>query len=1059
MLTAGMRGLLLAGFIACASLWAQLTVSTLRGTATDQTGAVVVGAQIRAVNQGTNFSREVTTNENGDFELLDLPRGEYRLTATRAGFKTFVADNVVLESSQVRRIDVAFEVGAASTEVTVRADAAVIATESGKISTTFNKERFEEMPLIGDGRTPTAVLVSLPMIQNSGGVYSVQFAGQPQSQIQTGEDGHTNDGQGNQANNYHDIQEVVAVAVNNTAEFARVGYFDMTSKSGTNKLHLELDFWHQNSSLGARDFFATVKPVAKAHTFIANASGPIRRDKTFFYVAYTAQRWPGGIFYTRNVPTNQMRGGDFSELLGGSRPVIVKDPLNNVPFPNNVIPADRFNPVSAKVQSGYMPPPNQGGPHDQARNFGYLFPYPGDVRWWDYITERIDHKISDQNTIHGRVSMIWGRYIRYIDYPALIRTRTRPNLHMTVEDTHVFSPSLVNTVRFGLYKETLKDGDTVDGFSPVKGDQVIKALGIQGVNPQGLSAMGFPIMQISGFSNIAIQAGGITNDDRDWGVADTLTLAKGRHVLKIGGEYKPQSSYSNLVPDGSYGNFTFNGTYTGFGYADFLLGIPFQSSRLNPLVGRTRVDSELGIFVQDAFKVSSRLTLDLGLRWDHFGPGNYSDNLIYNWDPATGNVIVPQDAVSKISPLYPTNTIKVVTGQAKESPSLRNFAPRLGAAWRPWGEKTVFRGSYGIFTETLGRFARVLANGPYQLSESFFNAIQNGQPLFAFPNPFPAGAGQIASQSITGYPTETRNGKIHQFNISIERQIKDIGIRLSYVGARDRGLNYNVNINKPMASLIPFNQSRRPYSQFVGATIGRNNGALNYNALSIEGRRKMGQLTLDAHWTWSSDYLNYQSIEDPFAPLQWSHDQYTSKFRGVINAAWSMPFGHGKRFLTNAPRAVDFALGGWQANWIGIMESGQFFTPSFSGSDPSNTNTTGGRPDRIRDGNLPPEQRTLEHWFDAAAFVVPRPGTYGNTAQYALEGPGLHVHSLTVSKNFKARERVNVTFMAAIQNLFNHPTFATPAANISSPGTVGVISSTRSYLGARTIELRLRLMF
>jgi len=406
-----------------------------------------------------------------------------------------------------------------------------------------------------------------------------------------------------------------------------------------------------------------------------------------------------------------------------------------------------------------------------------------------------------------------------------------------------------------------------------------------------------------------------------------------------------------------------------------------------------------------------------------------------------------------------------VAGQAQESPSLRNFAPRLGAAWRPHGEKTVFRGSYGIFTETLGRFARVLQNGPFQLSESFFNAIQNGQPLFAFPNPFPPGAGQIASQSITGYPNGTTNGKIHQFNFSVEQQFKDIGVRISYIGARDRGMNYTVNINKPVASLIPFTQSRRPYPQFVGGSIGRTDGALNYNALSIEGKRRMGDLTFDAHWTWTSDYLNYQpsstnaGIEDPYAPLQWSRDQYTSKFRGVVSAAWSMPFGHGKKYLTNAPRPVEFALGGWQTYWVMIAETGPYFTPSFSGSDPSNTNTSGGRPDRIRDGNLPTEQRTLEHWFDASAFAVPAAGHYGNAAQYALEGPGLYVHNLNVSKTFKARERINVTFMTAVQNLLNHPTFATPSANISSPGTVGVINSTKGYLGARTIELRLRVQF
>jgi hypothetical protein len=191
--------------------------------------------------------------------------------------------------------------------------------------------------------------------------------------------------------------------------------------------------------------------------------------------------------------------------------------------------------------------------------------------------------------------------------------------------------------------------------------------------------------------------------------------------------------------------------------------------------------------------------------------------------------------------------------------------------------------------------------------------------------------------------------------------------------------------------------------------------------------------------------------------LRWSHDQYSSKFRGVITFAWALPIGHGKKFLTNAARPVDFVLGGWQANWVSVMETGQFFTASFSGSDPSNTNTSGGLPDRISNGNLPADQRTLEHWFDAAAFAVPRLGNYGNAAPYSLVGPGLNVHSLTISKSFKTKERLRTTFMAAIQNLFNHPTFAPPAANISSPGTVGVINSTKGYLGARTIELRLRL--
>jgi hypothetical protein len=159
-----------------------------------------------------------------------------------------------------------------------------------------------------------------------------------------------------------------------------------------------------------------------------------------------------------------------------------------------------------------------------------------------------------------------------------------------------------------------------------------------------------------------------------------------------------------------------------------------------------------------------------------------------------------------------------------------------------------------------------LSNGPFQLSESFTNAIQNGRPLFQFPTPFPAGAGSSPRRALPATRPIPRNGRIHQFNFSVERQIKDIGLRLSYVGARDRGMNYNVNINKPVASLIPFAQSRRPYPQFVGATIGKNDGALNYNAFTVEGRRRMGQSNFDAHWTWTSNYLNYQNIEDPYAP-------------------------------------------------------------------------------------------------------------------------------------------------------------------------------------------------
>ena len=1038
---------------------AQTTVSTIRGSVTDPSGAAVAGAQIEITDLGTNIRRSVPSNQNGEFEIPDLARGTYRLSAVSPGFKTFVADNIILESSQIRRIDVVFELGAVGSEVLVRADAAVITTDTAKIAGSFTNKRFDDAPWIGDGRNPQLVMTTLPLVQSSGGIYNIQLAGLPSSQVQTGIDGVPGDGSSLQASNVHVMQEVQIVTGNNSAEFSRAAYISLTTKSGSNDLHGRASYWHQNSALSARGFFDARKSKNLFHTMDAEVSGRIRKDKTFFFTSWSGQRWPSSTFYLRDVPTDKMRQGDFSQLLTIPRPVTIKDPLNGNPFPGNLIPANRLNATSLKVQAQYLPAPNLNGPDALANNYGFLFPHPSDLFRWDSYHERIDHRFSDKNTISGHYLTSKPLYVLAGPYPAFTWTRVRDSRTLAVQDTHIFSPSLVNTFRWGLYQPNVIDGGDVSGITPIKGNQVVKDLGIQGVNPKGLSEMGFPRMDITGYMSLRQQPGGLLQNDKSWDYAESLTWAKGRHVFKFGGEFRPQSQLSGTVPESTYGYFMFNGNFTGYGAADFVLGLPFSSQRLDPLVNRTLLDSELGIYVQDTFKVNPRLSLDLGIRWDRFGAANYDDGLIYNWDPATGNVIVPPNAVKSISPLYPAGTIKIATGNAHQNPSLHNFAPRIGFAYRPFGETFVIRGGYGVYTETLGRFARAQGGGPYQISETFFNSIQNGQPLFSFPDPFPAGAGSIPSQSVSGFPPDTHNGRIHQFNFTLERQVKDIGLRLSYVGSRARGLNYNIQINKPEPSQIPFTQSRRPYPQFVGATYARTNGAANYNALTFEAQRKVGQVTFDGHWTWASNYNTLLNFENPYAPLFWNRDPYTSRHRIVLNAIWSLPFGRGKHFLSGAPGVINQLLGGWQLYWIAYMETGQFFSPSFSGADPSNTNTLGGLPDRIGNGNLPPGQRTITHWFDTSAFVRPPQGRFGNSGVNILEGPGLHEHSLTLGKTFSLTERFRFTFMAAAQNVLNHPNFDLPAANISAPGSAGVVSAIRGFAPSRQIMLRGRLDF
>ncbi len=1042
-------------------LIAQLALSTIRGTAVDPSGALVANAEITVTNTQTNATRVAKTNENGDFEFPDLQRGTYELTAKASGFKAFVAQNVILDANQVRRINVAFEIGAVDAQIMVRADAAVIETDTAKLGGSVNTSRHFDNPWVGAEATldPSLFITVLPLVSQTSGVWSSQWAGQSSSQVQEGQDGHTNDNAVNQINDILDTQEITVVTVNNSAEFSRVGYMNMITKSGTNEWHGRAAYFHQNSAFNAREFFESEKAKTLIHTTSVSLAGPIKRDKAFFYASANILKVPSKQFYLRDVPTDRMRQGDFSQLLALPTPVIVKDPLTGDPFPGNVIPSNRISSVSARVNESYLPAPNRLGPDALASNFAFTFPFPTDYALRKDFTQRVDYHLSSSNRLMGRVIENWGLYVLPTNFPQFAWTRVRFNVHTVIEDTHVFSPSLVNTARVGFYKEKITDGDELYGVTPFKGDQAVQELGLQGVNRLGLSAQGFPRIDIAGYPTLRTQPGGEVQNDHNWGFADTMTWNTGRHVVRFGGEYKPQNRFRGNVPEGNYGSFNFNGSLSGYGYADFLLGLPFSSSRLDPLTNRKLTDSELGLFITDSWKVSNRLTLDIGLRWDRFGSATYDDGLVYNWDPGTGNVIISQNAMDKISPLYP-KTITLAPGDPRPNPGNANFVPRIGAAYR-LSDKTVLRGGYGIFNETIGRYARAVTGGPFEITETYNNQIVNGQPLLQFPNPFPsslAGA-NIPSQSVTGFPSDTDNGKIHQFNLTVERQIGEVGLKLAYIGSRNRGMNYNISINKPEASLIPFTPARRPWPQFVGTTYARSDGKANYNAMLAEVQRKVGMLTLNAHWTWSSNYNTTTVLHDPYAEPVWSRDPYTARHRVVVNTVWELPVGKGRRYLAGAPAVADHILGGWQLYWIAYFETGQFFSPSFSGRDPSNTNTVGGLPDRICDGNLPAGERSIDRWFDASCFAVPPTGRFGNSGAYVLEGPGLHMHNISLAKTFDLTERFKFTLTGAASNAFNHANFAVPASNISAPGSVGVISDVRDGGRSRRIELRGRIDF
>jgi hypothetical protein len=1039
-------------------LFAQVTLSTLRGTVADQSGSFIPGAALSLVDTATNvLARNLISAEDGSFEVPDLKSGTYRLTVTHPGFKTFVADDVRLDAGQIRRIQVKLDLGDVAEEVTVAAGAAVITTETATIADAIPSVKIKDSPLNNSYPKPWTFMILLPGVQEQGG--NAQVAGQPNTQVSHGFDGVENDRQGNQMNNVYFFEELTVGSVNASADQSRVANYQLTSKRGTDQFHGSLLYRHFNSGLEARLFFDPQRTPFLQHEWQVEAAGPVIRNKTFFYASWFAQRLPLGSYNIANVPSAQMRLGDFSQIAAP-----IRDPLNGQPFPDRRIPAQRINPVSQRIRDMFVPEPNLGAAGALTNNLGFAHDYPDDLYRGDWPFIRIDHNLTSKNTLYGRFTQRKTPYVLSGNLPGFEWTRTRDHRQTVISDTHIFSPALVNTFRFGWASDKIVDGEEVDGRTPRKADEVVAAIGLQGVNRQNLSTMGFPTINITGFTALDVTNGGVAADDHTITFDESLTWVKGRHIWKFGGVLRKFSIFNSKIPNSNYGNFTFNGIMTGHPYADFLLGIPQNSTRLDPFTGRTQRAYEFGLFVMDTFKVSRKLSLDYGVRWEYFGSPTYDDGLQFNWDPSTGNVVVAPGTLGNVSPLYP-QSIKVVEGQVVPDPDKRNLLPRLGFAYR-MRDNFVIRGGYGIFTYRIDYFDRVSGGGPFQIAETYINSIVDGQPVFTFPNPFPTtlANASVPSQSVRGYPLQTRDGTIHQFNVSLERQFRDIGVRLSYVGSRSRGLNYNLSTNKPQPSLIRFTAARRPYPQFVGTTEVREDGESKYDSLQFQVQRKVGAFTFNGHWTWANNMHNWLRLENPYdVTSHWSRDNLTRRHRAVIETMIDLPWGRGRKYLTNAHPVVNAIAGGWNLQTISVFSTGLYFSPSFSGSDPSNTNTVGGLPDRIADGNIPPDQRSVDRSFDPSAFRLPEPGRFGNSGMNILEGKGVNLHHLTLSKHFQLTERFRLTYTGAISNVFNTPHFLGMRTNVSAAGA-GELTSLGGRLAPergshRHANMQLRLEF
>ena len=647
---------------AAAPLGAQTTLGTIRGLATDPTGAVVPEVRVIVRNMETNITRSAMTGSTGNYEVTQLIPGRYEVTAERDGFKRVVVTNILLETSSTVRADLRMEVGEVTTAVNVEAAAPVINTEGAEVAVVRGNEVIQRMPMNVRGQFNGFyydVLTFTPgAAQGQGSNFSL--AGARGFQWHTTVDGTSQrsplfaNSIGPAQSNMEMTGEIRIQLANDKAEAGLPGGFYATSKSGTNEYHGSLFWYHTNSRLQARNTFSLSVPFQILNNYGGSIGGPIRRNRTFFFATY--ERFPlrNERIFNTNVPTMALRRGDFSSLA-----TVVRDPLAGSPFPGNVIPANRLSQSSVRIQERFYPEPNFGPANNWLEN------WRGTRASSLYKTQtegRFDHQLSEKNSLFVRFS--WNRTGANVwDYNLVTippREQDRRTTTITVSDNHLFRPSLINEFRFGIMRTENP------AFNPLDGPALIREFSLEGITWNSQLDKGAPVFSFNNFQQIG--ATDLYQDPSEaiHQVVNNITWMKNNHVIKTGIDLRWNRGTNfpggTSFPVLQFGQFSFSGGFAGFDYADFLLGIPNSAGRAvaAPLIHA--VSTDMALFVQDDWKITPRLTLNLGVRYEYNPPYHEKENNFFNFDSGTGRLILPdQAALGRVNPLFPSNLVPIVT--------------------------------------------------------------------------------------------------------------------------------------------------------------------------------------------------------------------------------------------------------------------------------------------------------------------------------------------------------------------------------------------------------------
>ena len=1081
-----------------APVWSQtVTSQEISGLVTDISGSVVPNVTVSVKSAETGFTRTAQANESGLYVVSNLPIGTYEVSAEAAGFKKFVTTGLVLNVNSKLSVNIRLEVGSITESVTVTADAAQVETATGEVGRLVTGEQATQIQL--NGRNFPQLLQLLPGVSttfSSGfglfGGYGVNNSAQSINGSRTdtfswnvdGADNKDNGGGGNNFVNINPdaIAEFKVLTTNYSAEYGNSAgaVVNIAIRGGTREFHGGAYEYLRNDAIQARAFNATTKPELRYNNFGVNFGGPAyipkvfntSKEKFFFFAAVDFKRLRQGAINTWTVPLPAQINGDFSALASSKWP---KDPLTGAVFPGGIIPTNRFSPNSYRLLQNYPAPDFTGS------GGNFVFPTVAPLSTNQYILKG-DYNLSSAH----QISVHWLR-----DYYESLQNLTNlalyerhiPGTNAAAHWTWVANASTVNSVQFSFTGNVIKEKVGIRA-NPLFTNDFSRAG--EGINyPLIYNAADFiPSIGISGYNGLSVTPLNFDNFNRIFQWKDDFSKVLGNHNLKAGVTIMRSRKNQDNVPaiNGSFSFSTSAANTTGNALADAVLGNFYTYTEAGSFRQGWYRFTQVEPYIQDDWKVTSRLTLNLGLRWAYMQPqysalNNTSAFLPQYYDPAAAPQIVrstgaivpntgnpynglvlggsgfPDSATGRVPVTGDSAVLALFHDLPKGTAQTvwNNWAPRVSFAWDATGhQSTVVRGGMGIFYERIeGNFIFSAVNNPPFIQQS---TVYNGN----VENPGGATLQVFPSNISNSHYLDMKVPRTINWSLGVQQKLhRDMVLDVAYVGSSAANLSYQQDINQLTPGSLQANpgadvNALRPYLGY--ASIYEYNTGANfiYNSLQVQFKKQMiGGGLLSVAYTWSkartdANGYNYQPMNSYSLRGDWGPSSYNRNQIFVLSYVYPLPFWKTGR------EWYKVALGNWQVSGVTTLQSGLPFNVSIP-TDTAGAGSGTQRPILVGDWHGP----TATQYLAPAAFATPAAGTYGNLGAYAIFYPRFNNWDVSLQKDFRFTERLHTAFRAEFFNFPNHLSYT----GISSTYTSSTFGQITGATDPRTMEFALRMTF